>query len=107
MKPFHSLLFVPSTQPTWMEKGCSYRAEYGSYPLTSRVGTLGAVAVVLLAIVTLAPLGSSAMELTIVGNQLILSGPVVGDEPGKVIEALTQSPAITTVILRNSQGGNA
>ena len=107
MKPFHALLFVPSKQPTWMEKGCSYRPEYGSYPLTSRVGTLGAVAVVLLAIATLAPLGSSAMELKTVGNQLILSGPVVGDEPGKVTEALTQSSAITTVVLRNSQGGNA
>src|SRR5215468_6997874 len=74
MRPFHALLFVPSKQPTWMEKACSSRAEYGFDPLTSRVGTLGAVAVVLLAIATLAPLGS---------------------------------PAITTVILRNSQGGNA
>lgn len=47
------------------------------------------------------------MELKIVGNQLILSGPVVGDEPGKVREALASSPGIDTVILRNSPGGNA
>src|SRR5262249_23229090 len=75
--------------------------------LTSRVDSLGAVAFVLLAIATLAPLRSSAMELKIVGNQLILSGPVVGNELEKVTEALRRSPAITTVILRNSQGGNA
>ncbi|MBV9198930.1 MAG: hypothetical protein JOY83_04190 [Alphaproteobacteria bacterium] len=48
-----------------------------------------------------------AMELKIVGNQIILSGPVVGDEPGKVKEALASSPSIDTVILRNSPGGNA
>jgi hypothetical protein len=47
------------------------------------------------------------MELKIVGNQLFLSGPVVGDEPGKVREALASSPRINTVILRNSGGGNA
>jgi len=47
------------------------------------------------------------MELKIVGNQLILSGPVVGDEPAKVREALASSPGVETVILRNSPGGNA
>jgi hypothetical protein len=50
-------------------------------------GTLGAVAVVLLAVATLTPLGSSAMEQKIAGNQLILGGPVVGNEPGKATEA--------------------
>ena len=50
---------------------------------------------------------SVAMELKIVGNQIILSGPVVGDEPGKLREALTNTPRIDTVILRNSPGGNA
>jgi hypothetical protein len=53
------------------------------------------------------PTRAPAMELKIVGNQLILSGPVVGDEPGKVREALASSPGIETVILRNSGGGNA
>jgi hypothetical protein len=47
------------------------------------------------------------MELKVVGNQIILSGPVVGDEPGKVREALASAPGIDTVILRNSRGGNA
>jgi len=47
------------------------------------------------------------MELKIVGNQLILSGPVVGDEPTKVRDALASSPGVETVILRNSPGGNA
>jgi hypothetical protein len=59
-------------------------------------------------IVTLmAPPQSPAMELKIVGNQIILSGPVVGDEPEKVREALASSPGVDTVILRNSPGGNA
>jgi hypothetical protein len=53
------------------------------------------------------PTPAPAMELKIVGNQLILSGPVVGDEPGKVREALASSPGIKVVILRNSGGGNA
>jgi hypothetical protein len=53
------------------------------------------------------PTRAPAMELKIVGNQLILSGPVVGDEPDKVREALASSPGIKIVILRNSGGGNA
>jgi len=53
------------------------------------------------------PVQALGMELNIVGNQLILSGPVVGDEPGKVRDALASSPGIETVILRNSPGGNA
>src|SRR5215510_9472305 len=55
----------------------------------------------------LLPIRALAMEVAIAGNQLILSGPVVGNEPGKVQEALTTSPGIDTVILRNSPGGNA
>ena len=43
------------------------------------------------------PTGSLAMELKVVANQLILSGRVVGDEPGKVKEALANSPDIDTV----------
>jgi hypothetical protein len=53
------------------------------------------------------PTGSLGMELKVVANQLILSGRVVGDEPGKVKEALANSPDIDTVILRNSPGGDA
>src|ERR1700747_2639501 len=53
------------------------------------------------------PTRAPAMELKIVGNQLILSGPVVGDEPGRVREALATSLGIDTVILRNSGGGKA
>jgi hypothetical protein len=64
-------------------------------------------AAALLATLMLSPPHSLAMELKVVGNQLILSGRVVGDEPGKVQEALATSPEIDTVILRNSPGGNA
>jgi hypothetical protein len=52
------------------------------------------------------PTRAPAMELKIGGNQIILSGPVVGDEPEKVREALVSSPIIDTVILRNSPGGD-
>jgi hypothetical protein len=61
----------------------------------------------LIATLMLLPISSSAMELKVAGNQLILSGRVIGDEPGKVAEALAKSPAIDTVILRNSPGGDA
>ncbi len=61
-----------------------------------------------LIVILLVPTRALAMELKIVGNQLILSGPVVGDEPGKVRDALaSSSPGIETVTLRNSGGGNA
>jgi hypothetical protein len=49
----------------------------------------------------------SHRKLKIVGNQIILSGSVVGDEPGKIREALASTPGIDTAILRNSPGGNA
>jgi hypothetical protein len=48
-----------------------------------------------------------AMQLKVAGDQLILSGPVVGDEPTNVKEALVSHPEINTVILRNSPGGDA
>ena len=60
-------------------------------------------ALLLILMSTFSPTRTLAMELKIVGNQIILSGPVVGDEPGKVREALASSPGIDTVILRNSR----
>jgi hypothetical protein len=64
-------------------------------------------AAVSIAVLMLAMTGSSAMDLKVLGHQLILSGPVVGNEPAQVVEALAKSPAVNTVILRNSLGGNA
>jgi hypothetical protein len=46
------------------------------------------------------------MDLKVAGNQLILSGPVVGDEFGKVEKILDDDRTIDTVILRNSPGGD-
>jgi hypothetical protein len=71
-----------------------------------RLSSLGAAGVVVVAGATIMSTGSS-MELTLVGKQLILSGRVVGDEPGKVTKVLAEHPEIDTVILRNSPGGNA
>jgi hypothetical protein len=53
------------------------------------------------------PARTLGMELKVVGNQLILSGRVVGDEPAKVQEAFANSPEIDTVVPRNSPGGDA
>jgi hypothetical protein len=72
-----------------------------------RLSSLGAVGALVFAVATLSATGSSGMELNIVGNQLILSGRVVGDEPGKVTDVLAKHPEIDTVILRNSPGGDA
>jgi len=69
----------------------------------SAYGAVGVAVVLAMVSITKCP----AMELKVVGNQLMLSGRVVGDEPGKVKEVLTKSPEIDTVILRNSPGSDA
>ncbi len=51
--------------------------------------------------------GSAAMEARVVGDQLILPGPVVNGDLDKIRDALAASPQVTTVILRNSPGGDA
>jgi hypothetical protein len=66
-----------------------------------------AVGSLTLAVATLSLADSQAMQLKLVDHQLILSGPVVGDELAKLAEALAKSPDVDTVILRNSPGGNA
>jgi hypothetical protein len=47
-----------------------------------------------------------AMNLKHVGNQLILSGPVVGTELDEVLRVLNNPREIDTIILRNSPGGH-
>ena len=69
--------------------------------------SFGAVGALVFAVATLSATGSSGMELKIAGNQLILSGRVVGDESGNVTDVLAKHPEIDTVILRNSPGGDA
>jgi hypothetical protein len=53
----------------------------------------------------LAP-SSSAMNLKLVGDQLILNGPVEPGDDSNIQGALAENPAIRTVILRNSPGGD-
>ena len=72
--------------------------------LTRSTGLAAILLVITSAFLRMRPL---AMELKIVGNQITLSGPVVGDEPGKIREALANTSGIDTAILRNSPGGNA
>jgi hypothetical protein len=52
------------------------------------------------------PQAISAMDAKVVGDQLILSGPVMSGDLDKIRDALAASPAISTVILRNSPGGD-
>jgi hypothetical protein len=79
------------------------------YPCSLMLVRRAAVTATLYALIVMlmVPTRAPTMELKVVGTQLILSGPVVGDEPGKVREALASSPGIDTVILRNSGGGDA
>ncbi len=49
---------------------------------------------------------SSAMNLKLVGDQLFLSGSVEAGDEVSVQGALAENPAIRTVILRNSPGGD-
>ena len=58
------------------------------------------------AMLSLATPASHAMQMQVAGNQLILSGNVVGDEPRLIADVLSNNPAIETVILRNSRGGD-
>jgi hypothetical protein len=48
-----------------------------------------------------------AMLIQTSENQLILSGPVVVGDTDRIQRSLFESPAITTVVLRNSPGGDA
>jgi hypothetical protein len=65
--------------------------------------TIGAWTVAILGLIAPA---SHAMQMQVAGNQLILSGNIVGDEPRLIADLLTKNPAIDTVILRNSRGGD-
>ena len=56
-----------------------------------------------LALPSLAP----AMGITVAGDQLILSGPVVAHDYAEVAGTLAANPQIKIVILRNSPGGDA
>ena len=77
----------------------------GSHSQSLTGGRQAAILLTLIIIVQLVAAPAPGMELQIVGSQMIFSGPVVGDEPAKVREALLTSPGIDTVILRNSAGG--
>ena len=50
---------------------------------------------------------ASAMEVTVAGDELILSGPVLAHDHDEVVSTLAAHPQIRMVILRNSPGGDA
>jgi hypothetical protein len=60
----------------------------------------------LLAIAAATSPRARAMRIDVSGDQLILAGPVMGDEFRPIERILNEDPAINTVILRNSPGGD-
>ena len=64
----------------------------------------------LLASLTLAalpPAPAHAMTMNVVDDQLLLSGPVVVDDPARFRALLDANPAVKTVVLSDSPGGAA
>jgi len=53
-----------------------------------------------------APRYACAMAITVSGDQLILIGPVVNGDFAQVQDRLAHAPQVTTVILRDSPGGD-
>jgi hypothetical protein len=47
------------------------------------------------------------MDIVRFGDQVVMSGDVVGDECVRIQKALDAHPEVTTVVLRNSRGGDA
>jgi hypothetical protein len=72
----------------------------------SRLGETAATAMLAALLVGQAP-AARAMEIKMTGHQVVLSGPVIGDEFDKVQKILADDPTIDTAILRNSPGGDA
>lgn len=60
------------------------------------------IAIALMSIAT--PAG--AMQISVLGDQLILSGPVVWSDAADVALTLASNPTVNTAILRNSPGGD-
>ena len=48
-----------------------------------------------------------AMDVSVAGNMVTLSGPVVNGDLKRLTDALSAQPEIKTVMLRNSNGGDA
>jgi hypothetical protein len=73
---------------------------------TARLPSPSLAALALGALLAVAP-AARAMDVKVVGDAVILTGTVVGDEPANVRIALAGHPDIRLAILRNSYGGNS
>jgi hypothetical protein len=49
---------------------------------------------------------ANAMLIKTSGDQMVLGGPVLDGDAPKIADALAKNPQVTTVILRNSPGGD-
>jgi hypothetical protein len=74
--------------------------------IMTRLSAGAAVWVVGAALAAGGPRYAAAMDARTVGDELILSGPVVNGDLARIQAALAQSPQINTVILRDSPGGD-
>jgi hypothetical protein len=94
-----AITFVRQSRQEWTAQEKTEESEM----LTKSLRVLALAAGVLAPI---HPQAVSAMDAKVVGDQLILSGPVISGDLDKIRDALAASPAISTVILRNSPGGD-
>ena len=76
-------------------------------PLKTRIQNAAAANLIVAAILVAHAMPAEAMEITVKGHQVVLTGPVIGDDFGKVKKILANDPTIDTAILRNSPGGDA
>jgi hypothetical protein len=65
------------------------------------------MAALIIAAVLASGSAAQAMEVSVIGNTMMLSGPVVGDELAKVRNMFAQNPSINLAVLRNFWGGHA
>ncbi|MGD0105144.1 MAG: hypothetical protein ABSC06_14035 [Rhodopila sp.] len=104
-----SLPFAPATRSIILKIGCQNHHVLSASAVRTSKGQREVMRLKLAPIAAfLACLGvaANAMQIAVAGDELILSGQVVGDETSKVADILAANPTITTVILRNSPGGD-
>ena len=77
--------------------------DYGDFRVANRLRRLAIAGLLILLVM---PAGN-AMEIQVLGDQLLLSGPVVVGDSDTVENRLTAQPQIKMVVLRNSPGGDA
>ena len=88
---------------TEAQSGGQSRLQFGN-PGNLGLETVTRLVATLLSLLVISP--GHAMEIKPMGDQLILSGPVVAGDYDAVASSLSFNPQTKTIILRNSPGGD-